>query len=263
LYSGRDVKPYICKPCGSRGERNAFFGKTHSDATKSRISEINTGARVGELNPFYGKHHSEKTKSVLRVKCVHHGESNGFYGKQHTDATIAIIRKKNIEHRQRMTPEDVAVISEKQTAGHRRAMQLDPVRYREARIKANRISLANQERYKINRIEQAVQRMLCDAGLEFEYSVILGFKQFDFGNKQRRILIEVHGDYWHGNPEIYGDGKRPLNDIQRNRMDADESKRIWAEEHGFRLIVVWERQLKANNTSWLKEVTNAYEILAD
>ena len=37
--------------------------------------------RKGEDNPFYGKHHTEKTKSILRKKCPNTGKENGMYGK--------------------------------------------------------------------------------------------------------------------------------------------------------------------------------------
>lgn len=55
------------------GERNSFFGKTHSDEVKRRFSEQRRGegnamygsARFGEKNPMFGKHHSDETKRKL------------------------------------------------------------------------------------------------------------------------------------------------------------------------------------------------------
>ncbi len=72
------------------GVRNPMYGKTHSPATKEKLSLLNTGhsynkgiklslahrakisemakKRIGSKNPFYGKTHSEKTKAILRQK---------------------------------------------------------------------------------------------------------------------------------------------------------------------------------------------------
>ncbi len=60
-------------------EGNPFFGKKHSDETKSLISKKRTGklhteetkqfysqTRKGELNGFYGKKHSEESKMKMR-----------------------------------------------------------------------------------------------------------------------------------------------------------------------------------------------------
>lgn len=47
--------------------------------------------------------------------------------------------------------------------------------------------------------------------------------QYDFiiGDK---ILLEVHGDYWHANPKKYENKK--LNDTQLYKIKRDEEKRI-------------------------------------
>lgn len=50
----------------SSGEGHPFYGKTHTDDAKSRISD----KVKGELNPFYGKEHSEETKSKMRNRVV-------------------------------------------------------------------------------------------------------------------------------------------------------------------------------------------------
>lgn len=41
-------------------------GKTHSDETKKKISEM-AKKKTGEKNPFFHRHHSEQTKAILRA----------------------------------------------------------------------------------------------------------------------------------------------------------------------------------------------------
>ena len=59
-------------------------------------------------------------------------------------------------------------------------------------------------------------------GLFPKFSVILGYYQYDFGFKNNRILLEVQGDYWHGNPVLFNEdgssNKRMLNEIQKNKI---------------------------------------------
>ena len=41
------------------GKGNGFYGKTHTEETKKKIS-VMASKRVGELNPFYGKTHTKE-----------------------------------------------------------------------------------------------------------------------------------------------------------------------------------------------------------
>ena len=55
-----------------KGEKNGFYGKTHSDEQKAKWSEQRSGknapayGRTGEKHPFYGKHHTEEAKEKMR-----------------------------------------------------------------------------------------------------------------------------------------------------------------------------------------------------
>ena len=90
---------------------------------------------------------------------------------------------------------------------------------------------------------------------KFEYSVIFGGYQFDFGFKQHKILLEVQGDYWHGNPNIY----KELNSVQVHKKQKDILKAEIANKHGFKLFYIWEQEINNGNFSILhkiKEVLN-------
>ena len=49
------------------GDKNGFYGKTHSAEMKTKLSEL-ASARTGENNPFYGKKHTEETIATIRAK---------------------------------------------------------------------------------------------------------------------------------------------------------------------------------------------------
>lgn len=79
------------------GKGNGFYGKTHTEETKKKIS-VMASKRVGELNPFYGKTHTKETKKKISEakKGRFAGELNPFYGKVHTEETKQKIRETQI-----------------------------------------------------------------------------------------------------------------------------------------------------------------------
>ena len=76
------------------GEGNAFYGKSHTQECKDKISKKNKGKKrseefkkhlselnSGEGNPFYGKIHSEETRlKISQNHADHTGENNPNYG---------------------------------------------------------------------------------------------------------------------------------------------------------------------------------------
>lgn len=74
--------------------------------------------------------------------------------------------------------------------------------------------------------------------------------EFSFGNFYydihilgTQLLIEVQGDYWHANPEIYID-KTCLNKTQKSNVRRDHFKRRFAHDGGFYVLYIWENDLK-------------------
>lgn len=69
-------------------------GRTHSDATKEKLSIMN----MGENHPMYGKKHSDITRK--KMSDAHKGEKNPFYGKHLSDEHRAKLSasRKNKKH---------------------------------------------------------------------------------------------------------------------------------------------------------------------
>ncbi len=82
------------KTAGGRG----FNGRTHSNETKEKLSDLNKGKYAGADNPFFGQHHTEEAKAKIaagnRKKIFNRGVDNPFYGKKHSPETIALMRSK-------------------------------------------------------------------------------------------------------------------------------------------------------------------------
>ncbi len=114
------------------------------------------------------------------------------------------------------------------------------------KIRASTRLQFHREIFKKTKIEKKVDDFLREKNVNFKYSFVLGDRQYDFLLKDLSTVIEVHGDFWHGNPEFWGDGKRPLREHQvMKRLDDLIKKRI-AKENGYEYFELWEYDIHNN-----------------
>ena len=214
-------KEYVCQSCNKKGESNPFYNKIHTEEVKQQHSNFMKNRFVGENNPFYGKTHTDETKNILRQKCVHYGEDNGFYGKTHTD-----------------------VFKKKQSIFMRTIGKRPKEYYSLMGIKSV------NKRPKKTKIEKETEKKLQELGINFKYNFILQNKaQYDF-IINNNILLEVHGDFWHGNPNVYN----TLTERQVYKKQRDIVKQKLAEDNGYRYLVIWESEIKQNDWTILNEI---------
>ena len=93
-----------------------------------------------------------------------------------------------------------------------------------------RISRKNRKR---TWCEQAVQDLLDEMNIPYEIEIPLPFKlswkHYDIGLKDHAILIEVDGDYWHGNKKTMTEEQK-INWIQMKNKQNDLLKQRLALE---------------------------------
>lgn len=72
------IKPYLCKSCNHKGNKNPMFGFKYSEEQKQKMSE----ERSGKNNPFYGRKHTLETKQKISKanKGKLTGENNPMFG---------------------------------------------------------------------------------------------------------------------------------------------------------------------------------------
>jgi G:T-mismatch repair DNA endonuclease (very short patch repair protein) len=226
-YHIRNNSEYHCQSCSKLGSKNSFFGKHHSEESKQKQVE-SYGDRTGSNNPFYGKSHTEETKAGFRVTSSQPGEKNGFFGKTHTKET-----RKNLSE-----------------IGKERAK--DPI-YRE-QLRQNTIKSLQNRSYRMTKPERTTQKWLKENKIPNHYNLVLKKKyQYDFRVKDTNILIEVQGDYWHANPKIYTKPDE-LTERQLFKIEQDKKKAKFAANHGYRILYIWEQDIKNNNFSSLYEL---------
>jgi very-short-patch-repair endonuclease len=155
-----------------------------------------------------------------------------------------------------MSVEERESISRKQRDGHRRRYEQDPESYIQGKRNGGKAAASISGKYKINQLERFFLDAATEAGIDIEYSVILDKKQYDFGNKDKRLLIEINGDFWHGNPLIYP----VLSERQMATQEKDRIKKEFAESHGFRVLSFWESDIRNQIDRVMSEVKNAIEL---
>ena len=242
-YKNRQFK---CHKCLSSGENNAFFGKKHTEEYKRIKSDMMRGRYDGENNPFFGKKHTSQTKEKFKRRPKLCGTANPFFGKKHTEDTKLKLSKISSQKELERSDEFKKKRSENFILLQQRLMDSDYEKYIQSKKNGGLAAAKSQNNYKPNRLEKKFIDLLNKNNISgFVFAVILGYKQYDFGNKRLRMLIEVHGDYWHGNPLMYGDGEglKKLNNIQLDKMKKDEEKRAFAEKNNFNLLHFWENDI--------------------
>lgn len=92
--------------------------------------------------------------------------------------------------------------------------------------------------------ERKFADMMEELEVEYETQKIIDNKIYDFYIPSKNMIVEVDGDYFHGNPLIYE--AKDLNKIQLRNQRNDGFKDILAKGRGFLLERVWEYDLKNN-----------------
>lgn len=263
IYNGRIDKPYICFGCN---QNKIWIGRKHTENSKIKQSEKMKGRYSGKNNPMYGKH----IKDYMTLKEYDNwrknisesskGNKNGFYGKHHSQEAINKIILKNKLYNNRLTQEEKLKRSKKISIGQKKAYIKNPLKYIDNKRKAAFASLHSQGRFIPSKPELKVKEWL-ERNSKYKFNpIILGHYQYDFGNRELRILIEVQGDYWHGNKNMFNidgsEGKRKLNLTQLKKMKIDEDKKLFALNHGFKYIEIWENDINKNNFSALENIKN-------
>jgi very-short-patch-repair endonuclease len=97
-----------------------------------------------------------------------------------------------------------------------------------------------------SKLEDRVAAMLDELGIKYKRQWFIGRKSYDFA-LPGKVLIEVQGDYWHANPQIYkADDVFKGNDRGQTAQmiwDHDAEKKRHAESKGFSVIYIWESDM--------------------
>lgn len=106
---------------------------------------------------------------------------------------------------------------------------------------------------KMNGLEKIVADKLDEAGIpyHFQYFIIENgiCKSYDFKIKGKPLIIEVDGDFWHGNP-CQSNHYEKVNSVRENDKIKDEI----AKNRGISVIRLWESDIRKDPSIVLKHM---------
>lgn len=108
-------------------------------------------------------------------------------------------------------------------------------------------SVEDKGNKRISKVEKRFAEILQKEGIDFKQQKWINKFSYDLRLNNSKVIIEVEGDYWHCNPKKYSaDFIHPTRKIKAQDIwFYDELKRINAEKYGYKVIYVWEFEIKA------------------
>lgn len=206
-------RPYgkrLCKLCVKKGDRNPFYGKTHS---KEMVEQMKERCREQSLNMWKNDEYREKV-----IRGVSKPRREGF--KQEQSERISQWYKDNPEQR---------------------GLRSDHMKksWSEGKIEHN-INSINKSKGEDTLYQYLIEN-LSECVLNNKETIRLGrrwfFPDIIINNK---VIVEYFGNYWHGNPLHY-----EVDDIVNHKVTAGQvwekdKKRIdTLTEMGYTVLVVW------------------------
>ena len=108
---------------------------------------------------------------------------------------------------------------------------------------ARRLGLDNSKRNRTS-IEYYVANYLDSENIIYEEQYNFDKYRYDFYLKDLNLLIEVQGDYWHANPDVYRNTE--LTEVQKSNVQRDVDKKKVALENSYKIVYLWEKDIKEN-----------------
>lgn len=256
LFKKRYInKLYICHSCSIKGNKNPFYGKHHSKESKKKMGGC-VNDYSGKNNPMYNRSvydvwvkkygidiaNEKLQKQIEKISKINTGKNNGMYGKSVYDVWVG---KYGVEVADKKMRDMKKKISNYEN--------LPDVKER----KRQRILkwMESGKSFRETIPEKIIKSILIDFKINFKQNKHFGNYNYDFYIENKNILIEVQGDYWHGNPKFFGNGakKRKLNERQLFKKNRDVEKATYAKNINMKVIYFWEYDIK-NNIEKIKKI---------
>jgi very-short-patch-repair endonuclease len=107
----------------------------------------------------------------------------------------------------------------------------------------------------MNKLERIVADQLDSVGIKYKFQFFISdnrvCKSYDFKLDGLPIILEIDGDFWHGNPNTKNHYDK-VDDVKQN----DEIKSKMANDRGYKVIRLWERDIKKDPSIVLKSLND-------
>jgi very-short-patch-repair endonuclease len=106
---------------------------------------------------------------------------------------------------------------------------------------------STDQRCEQSEVEQEIISRLQALGIPVVPQVKLGNNWvFDGAITGTKIIVEIHGDYWHTRPEV---------------KERDARKQAWADQEGYLILTIWETEYQQDADAALLTILEHYEAI--
>ncbi len=241
---GKQHRVYCSEACRRSGYTERFSGRNNPNYK----GEVSACAHCGI--PMIGYKHNRKNGAGKKVrfcsvKCAgaaRRGELNPFYGRRHTAETRAHLSAVWDKEKHALLPH-VPTLEERAAiaAAARRRWASLPSEERERRKRQLMCETAKQASNRTTRIEAWLYAALSSMCIPFERQAVVGNRFIADALVYGCVVVEVMGDYWHGNPHLYDPGDKR----QRRQRGRDTYRRRVLRRLGYTVIWLWESEIRS------------------
>jgi G:T-mismatch repair DNA endonuclease (very short patch repair protein) len=109
----------------------------------------------------------------------------------------------------------------------------------------NSLSMSKKNEILLKEKRSSLEEKVLPYLKDYENNIQISYYNVDFLNKKTKHIIEIHGDYWHCNPNIYPDDfiHPYFKMTAKERRKLDEQRKQYLESLGYSVTVVWESDL--------------------
>lgn len=199
-------------------------------------------------------------ENYLCSHCNGKGEKNNFFGKKHSEKTKKQVSKSRTgkamgKNNAMSNPENRKKVSE----GLKKAWASGDLDY----LRKILSDLAKQSHadgkikgFPVSNYEKTLKKILESNFLCVVPQFIINSLKYDFYIKDKNLLIEFNGDYWHCNPEKYQPGYfHTVKQMTATQLwEQDEKKRQLAINSGYNFITIWEKDFNKNREREIQKI---------
>jgi G:T-mismatch repair DNA endonuclease (very short patch repair protein) len=224
---------YCSVECLSKGVSVKYKGIVRGAPTDTHRENLSKSIKKWYSNnehPWVGRTHSKealkKMSQAQRYRFAN-PENHGMYGKTHKISTLEKMSKARVKYFE----ENDSYLKGKTY-----------IEYYGKDRAAETIKKIFQNK-PMNKLEKKVGDYLTELGIDYTFQFFINedgvCKSYDFKINNTNLILEVHGDYWHGGVGI---NKHVFN-VDEN-IQNDKLKTEIANRRGYEVVVVWESEIK-------------------
>ena len=239
------------------------IGHKVSEEVRRKISLANRGRKRSEESieknrlAHFGKPAWNKGKKMPEMS----GAKHHMFGKTHSEESL---RKMSEAHKKQMANPE---FRKKLREIHKKRLSNPEERKRQSQISTATLLRLYESGKFPKQINTKPERQIKEELLKREYNEGIDFvHQFKFNNKfmcdfcfpKQKVVVEVYGDFWHGNPIKYA-GKK-LHKHQIKGINRDKSKEAYirtVDNHSWTYIVLWESDIKNDAAKCVDRIEEA------